>query len=48
MAMLDAKLQPWSVVQDQMNNIIKNTDPQDYSLIVPYGLQVNITTIGPI
>ena len=41
MAMLDCKLQPWEVVQDHMTTITKTTDPQDYSLVVPYGLQVS-------
>ncbi|XP_072046831.1 uncharacterized protein [Amphiura filiformis] len=47
MAMLDAKLQPWGVVQDQMNTIIKTTDPHDYSLVVPYGLQLVHTMRHP-
>ncbi|XP_041481235.1 uncharacterized protein LOC121428578 [Lytechinus variegatus] len=40
MALLDSKFQPWLNVREQLEHILRTTDPEEHCVMVPYGLQL--------
>lgn len=40
-----AKLHPWSSVKGNMKILLRNMDPEDITVMLPYGLQVVLYTV---
>ncbi|XP_071510482.1 uncharacterized protein [Diadema antillarum] len=40
MALLDSKFQPWTTVREHLDHTLRTTDPEEHSVMVPYGLQL--------